>query len=42
MIPDYSEKYHGKLNDKISHKTAEKISIMQLQEKRLYQREYQN
>ena len=27
MIPDFSGKYHGKLNDKISRKTAEKISI---------------
>ena len=26
MFPDYSGKYHGKLNDKISRKTAEKIS----------------
>ena len=27
MFPDFSGKYHGKLNDKISIKTAEKISI---------------
>ena len=27
MFPDFSGKYHGKLNDKISRKTAEKISI---------------
>ena len=26
MFPDFSGKYHGKLNDKISRKTAEKIS----------------
>ena len=26
MIPDFSGKYHGQLNDKISRKTAEKIS----------------
>ena len=26
MFPDYSGKYHGKLNDKPSRKTAEKIS----------------
>ena len=26
MFPDFSRKYHGKLNDKISRKTAEKIS----------------
>ena len=25
-VPDFSGKYHGKLNDKISRKTAEKIS----------------
>ena len=42
MFPDFSGKYHGKLNDKISRKTAEKISKMQLQEKRLKQRNYQN
>ena len=42
VFPDYSGKYHGKLNDKISRKTAEKISKMQLQEKRLKQRNYQN
>ena len=33
--PDFSGKYHGKINEKISRKTAEKISKMQLQEKRL-------
>ena len=26
MVPDCSGKYHGKLNDKISRKTAEEIS----------------
>ena len=35
VFPDYSGKYHEKLNDKISRKTAEKISKMQLQEKGL-------
>ena len=27
MFPDFSGKYHGKLNDKISRKSAVKISI---------------
>ena len=27
MNPDFSGKYHGKLNDKISRKSAVKISI---------------
>ena len=42
MFPDFSGKYHGKINEKISRKTAEKLSKMQLQEKRLKQRNYQN
>ena len=42
MFPNFSGKYHGKINDKTSRKTAEKISKMQLQEKRLKQRNYQN
>ena len=27
MFPDFSGRYHGKLNDKISRKSAVKISI---------------
>ena len=42
MFPDYSGKYHGKLNEKISRKTAARISKMQLQEKRPQQRYYPN
>ena len=42
MFPDFSGKYYGKINENISHKTADKISKMQLQEKRLKQKNYQN
>ena len=42
MFPDFPGKYHGKINEKISRKTADKISKMQLQEKRLKQKNHQN
>ena len=41
MFPDFSGKYHGKLNDKRAQMT-EKISTNATVEKRSHQRNYQN
>ena len=42
LFPDYSGTCHGQLSEKISRKTAARISKMQLQEKRPQQRYYPN
>ena len=41
-VPDFSGKYHGKLNDKISRKTAEKISKNATAGKKALTENYQN
>ena len=42
MFPDFSGKYHGKINENISRKTAEKISKNATVEKRSHQRNHSN
>ena len=42
MVPDYSGKYYGKINDKWAVKLLRKVSKNATAGKKAYQRNYQN